>query len=104
MNSKKIGAFIQGKRIDAKITQEELAKKMHVSSTTIDKWEKGKVLPDIKKLEKLAIVLGTSIVEMLSGDESNRDMDLLIKKLKFKNKIKYIISLIIVLVIIFICF
>ena len=27
MNSKKIGAFIQGKRIDAKITQEELAKK-----------------------------------------------------------------------------
>ena len=106
MNSKKIGVFIKERRIDAKITQEELAKKMHVSSTTIDKWEKGKVLPDIKKLEKLAIVLGTSIVEMLSGDESNRDMDLLIKKLKFKNKIKYIISLVlvIVLVIIFICF
>ena len=106
MYNKKIGAFIQEKRIDAKITQEELARKMHVSSTTIDKWEKGKVFPDIKKLEKLAIVLGTSIVEMLSGDTSIRDMDLLIKKLKFKNKIKYIISLvlIIVLVIIFICF
>ena len=52
MNCKKIGAFIQERRIDAKITQEELAKKMHVSSTTIDKWEKGKVLPNIKKLEK----------------------------------------------------
>ena len=106
MNCKKIGAFIQERRIDAKITQEELAKKMHVSSTTIDKWEKGKVLPNIKKLEKLAIVLGTSIVEMLSGDTSIQDMDIIIKKLKFKNKIKYIISLvlIIVLVIIFICF
>lgn len=106
MNNKKIGAFIQERRIDAKITQEELAKKMHVSLATIDKWEKGKVLPDIKKLEKLAIVLGTSIVEMLSGDASIQDMDLLIKKLKFKNKIKYIIGLvlIIVLVMIFICF
>lgn len=106
MNSKKIGAFIQEKRIDAKITQEELAKKMHVSIATFDKWEKGKVLPDIKKLEKLAIVLGISIVEMLSGDTSIQNIDLLIKKLKFKNKIKYIIALvlIIVLVIIFICF
>ena len=106
MNNKKIGAFIQERRIDAKITQEELAKKMHVSLATIDKWEKGKVLPDVKKLEKLAIVLGTSIVEMLSGDASIQDMDLLIKKLKFKNKIKYIIGLvlIIVLVMIFICF
>ena len=106
MNNKKIGAFIQERRIDAKITQEELAKKMHVSLATNDKWEKGKVLPDIKKLEKLAIVLGTSIVEMLSGDASIQDMDLLIKKLKFKNKIKYIIGLvlIIVLVMIFICF
>ena len=106
MNCKKIGAFIQERRIDAKITQEELAKKMHVSSTTIDKWEKGKVLPDIKKLEKLAIVLGTSIVEMLSGYASIQDMDIIIKKLKFKNKIKYIVVLvlIIVLIIIFICF
>lgn len=106
MNCKKIGAFIQERRIDAKITQEELAKKMHESLATIDKWEKGKGLPNIKKLEKLAIVLGTSIVEMLSGDTSIQDMDIIIKKLKFKNKIKYIISLvlIIVLVIIFICF
>ena len=104
MYNKKIGAFIQEKRIDAKITQEELARKMHVSIATIDKWEKGKSLPNIKKLEKLSIVLGTSIVEMLSGDTSIQDMDLIIKKLKFKNKIKYIISLIIVLVMIFICF
>jgi transcriptional regulator with XRE-family HTH domain len=106
MYNKKIGAFIQEKRIDAKITQEELARKMHVSIATIDKWEKGKSLPNIKKLEKLSIVLGTSIVEMLSGDTSIQDMDLIIKKLKFKNKIKYIIAfvLIIVLAMIFICF
>ncbi len=106
MYNKKIGAFIQEKRIDAKITQEELARKMHVSIATIDKWEKGKSLPNIKKLEKLSIVLGTSIVEMLSGDTSIQDMDLIIKKLKFKNKIKYIIAfvLIILLAMIFICF
>ena len=106
MNNKKIGAFIQERRIDAKITQEELARKMHVSIATIDKWEKGKSLPNIKKLEKLSIVLGTSIVEMLSGDTSIQNIDLLIKKLKFKNKIKYIIAfvLIIVLAMIFICF
>lgn len=40
-------------RVNAKMTQEEVAKIMHVSKTTILNWEKGKVSPGIPELEML---------------------------------------------------
>ena len=41
MNSKKIGVFIKERRIDAKITQEELAKDFSIDRSLISKYEKG---------------------------------------------------------------
>lgn len=43
MNQEKIGAFIQKKRKEKKITQQELAKKLGVSNRTISNWEKQNV-------------------------------------------------------------
>ena len=40
-------------RVNAKMTQEEAAKAMHVSKTTIVNWEKGKVIPGIPELYML---------------------------------------------------
>lgn len=40
-------------RVNAKMTQEEAAKAMHVSKTTIVNWEKGKVIPRIPELTLL---------------------------------------------------
>lgn len=40
-------------RVNAKMTQEEAAKKMHVTKQTIINWEKGKIVPRISEIEKL---------------------------------------------------
>ncbi len=41
-------------RVNAGLTQAEVAKIMHVSKQTIVNWEKGKVIPKIAQLEMLA--------------------------------------------------
>ena len=46
MNKIKIGNYIQLKRKEKKLTQEQLAEKLCVSNKTISKWECGKALPD----------------------------------------------------------
>ena len=48
-------------RIDAKLTQEELAKLMNTSQAAIARLENGRQLPSIKTLEKLAKATGTKI-------------------------------------------
>lgn len=44
-----------------KLTQEELAKKLHLNQTTLSKWEKDKSIPDIETLIKLANFYNCSI-------------------------------------------
>lgn len=41
-------------RVNAEMTQEEVAKVMHVSKNTIINWEKGKVNPSAASLSMLA--------------------------------------------------
>lgn len=41
-------------RVNAKLTQEEVARKMQVSKQTIINWEKGKVIPKIPEIEMLS--------------------------------------------------
>lgn len=40
-------------RVNSKMTQEEVAKLMKVSKTTIVNWEKGRVIPGIPELSML---------------------------------------------------
>lgn len=63
------GAVIRRLRESRKVTQEELADKIFVSSKTVSKWETGQGLPDITLLEPLAKALDISVIELLSGDE-----------------------------------
>ena len=37
-------------RVNANMTQEDAAKAMHVSKTTIVNWEKGKIIPELTML------------------------------------------------------
>lgn len=43
-------------RVNAKMTQDDVAKAMHVSKTTIVNWEKGKIIPGIPELTMLCSI------------------------------------------------
>lgn len=47
-------------RVNAGMTQEEVAKRMHVSKTTIVNWEKGKVIPRVPEMEMLSRIYNIS--------------------------------------------
>ena len=63
------GAVIRRLREKKKITQQELAELIHVSSKAVSKWETGHGLPDISLLEPLAQALDISVIELLSGED-----------------------------------
>ncbi len=63
------GAVIRKLREDKKMTQEELAEKVFVSSKAVSKWETGQGFPDVSLIEPLAKALGISVIELLSGED-----------------------------------
>lgn len=74
------GSVIRRLREEKKLTQEELAQKLHVSGKAVSKWETGQGFPDISLLEPLAKALGLSVIELMSGEDvsnSNRCSNLL---------------------------
>ena len=69
------GAVIRRLREAKRMTQEELAQTLFVSSKAVSKWETGQGFPDISLLEPLAGSLGISVIELLSGESiSNRNL------------------------------
>ena len=68
MNQYVTGAVIKQLREERKMTQQELADIVHVSSKAVSKWETGKGYPDISLIEVLAGALGVSAIELLSGN------------------------------------
>ena len=73
MDNLKTGAFIKSCRKEKKMTQKELADRLHVTDRAVSKWERGLSAPDIALLEPLASVLGVTIVELLSGGENGSE-------------------------------
>ena len=63
------GAVIKKLRENKKMTQEELAQKIFVTSKAVSKWETGKGFPDIGLLESLGKALDVSVIELLSGED-----------------------------------
>lgn len=45
-------------RVNAEMTQQDTAKAMKVSKTTVVNWEKGKVIPGIPEIEMLSRLYG----------------------------------------------
>lgn len=68
-----IGVKIRELRKEKKVTQEELAEYLHISSQAVSKWETGACSPDIDMLPKLAIYFGTSLDNLLDFDQSKLD-------------------------------
>lgn len=84
-----IGLIIKSKRAQMNITQEELAKLLHVSRATISNWETGRNYPDIETIVLISEVLEISLDQLLKGDlEMVKNMN---KQIKLSKKRKIII-------------
>ena len=54
----------------AGFTQERFAEAMGVTQSTVSQWESGRVLPDTAKLPKMAEVLGCSIADLFTTEQT----------------------------------
>lgn len=59
-----LGRFIADRRKSLRMTQEELAEKIHVSKSAIAKWETNGGIPDRDNLKKLSEVINISIDDL----------------------------------------
>ena len=57
------------KRKKMKLTQTELATKLHLNQATISKWEKGKSIPDIYTLINLSEFFNCTIDELVGKNQ-----------------------------------
>ena len=70
MDAVKTGKLIYDARNQAGLSQQELAEKLHITRTTVSKWENGRGLPDISLLESLGDSLGLSVTELIHGERN----------------------------------
>lgn len=71
MEPGKFGPYLRGLRIRRGLTQERVAEALHVSGAAVSKWETGKCLPDLAKLETLAEVLDVSLLDLMRCSTEN---------------------------------
>ena len=71
MNLKQTGELIAQLRTEMGLTQVQLAQRLDVTDKAVSKWERGKSLPDVALLSRVAAELRVSVVELLSGEPMN---------------------------------
>lgn len=104
MNNKNIGNFIKELREEQNLTQEELAIKIPIGREAISKWERGINIPSAPNLEKLAEIFNISPEEIINGKKSspnektNVSLKLYEANAKKDQRIKQLLSIIIVLI------
>ncbi len=68
MDQIKIGKFIQEKRKEQKLTQNDIAERLNITDRAISKWENGYCLPDSGTMPELCKLLNISINDLFSGE------------------------------------
>ena len=79
----KIAQVIRKYRKEAGLTQEEMAKRLGVTTPAVNKWENGNSYPDIELLAPLARLLHISLDTLLSFKEdlTSSEIDAIIQKM-----------------------
>ena len=77
-----IGKVIKQSRLNKKITQEQLAEALGVTTQAVSKWETDCSYPDITLIPSIANYLDVSSDELLGIklEERKRNIDVIIKK------------------------
>ncbi len=73
MDQEKIGSFICKLRKEKKMTQQDLADKLHVTDRCIGNWEKGRRMPDVSFFKPLCEIFNISINELLNGEKIKKE-------------------------------
>lgn len=71
-----LGHTIRTKRLQLKMTQEQMAGRLGVTAPAVHKWEHGTSYPDISLLPALARLLEMDLNELLSFDKDISDQEL----------------------------
>lgn len=84
MDNEKIGALIRRLRKEKKMTQLQLALKLHISDKTVSKWERGLGCPDVSLIGQLSGIFEVDIQNLLAGELSpNGVLGGNLKRIKF---------------------
>ena len=71
----RIGEQIKNYRKTARLTQEQVANYLGVSTPAVNKWEKGSNMPDISLLVDIADYYDISIPEIINGERKSEIMN-----------------------------
>ena len=72
-----LGRFISSRRRYLRMTQEDLAEKIHVSKSAIAKWETNGGIPDRDNMQKLSSALNVSVDDLyrIISTSNSQDVD-----------------------------
>ena len=71
MNTNKISKFLLKLRKEKKLTQKEMADKLHITYQAVSKWENGLSIPDIETLHLISKTFNIDISEIIEGKKKN---------------------------------
>ena len=71
-----VGAVIKQHRKECGLTQEEMANRLGVTASAVNKWENGATLPDVTLLSPIARLLGITVDTLLSFRETLTEEEL----------------------------
>ena len=86
MEAKEFGRFIAGMRKEKKMTQAELAEKIHVTDKAVSRWERGLGFPDIQTIEPLAQALGISVLELMRSERQEKAKEEAVPEIQYTQK------------------
>lgn len=72
-NDTSLGKCIRSLRLQAGMTQDELAGELNVTRQALSNWERDLACPDIDTLPKLAKILGVSADELMQAKAQTRE-------------------------------
>ncbi len=75
MDQIKIGKYLQERRKEKGLTQEQLAEHVGVARRTISRWETGSNMPDLDILIELSDFYDVDLRELLSGERRSEQMN-----------------------------
>ena len=88
-----IGSKIKTLRLSKSMTQEQLAKALHVSAQAASKWENGKSYPDIHSLLLLSALFDVSLDQLIKGDLETMKQEVNAADVKAMNRDAIIFSI-----------